>query len=132
MDAAIATMLCDGAQCPQCMGVGGGFIMSIYNVTTKKVLAINAREIAPASATTEMFVKDPEKSVYGACADETRIISKIDRPCAYFSPPRSRTNARDLIRTVSIGFRISLILSKRFVSMLIEECYKTYRNKKFS
>lgn len=66
MDAAIATMLCDGAQCPQCMGVGGGFIMSVYNATTKKITAINARETAPASATTAMFVKNPKNSVHGA------------------------------------------------------------------
>lgn len=66
VDGAIALMLCDGVTCPQYMGVGGGFLMSIYNGTTKKVMAINARETAPAAATTGMFVNDPEKSAYGA------------------------------------------------------------------
>lgn len=65
MDATIATLLCDGALCPQCMGIGGGFIMSIYNATTKKVIAINARETAPAAATTTMFLKNPGKSTRG-------------------------------------------------------------------
>ncbi|XP_025200825.1 glutathione hydrolase 1 proenzyme-like isoform X1 [Melanaphis sacchari] len=68
VDAAIATMLCDGVLCPEYMGIGGGFLMSIYNATTKKVMAINARETAPAAATAEMFVKDPKKSVLGGLA----------------------------------------------------------------
>lgn len=66
MDAAIATMLCDGAQCPQCMGVGGGFMMSVYNATTKRVTAINAREVAPAAANATMFLEDPDNAVHGA------------------------------------------------------------------
>ncbi|CAI6348282.1 unnamed protein product [Macrosiphum euphorbiae] len=68
VDAAIATMLCDGVYCPEYMGIGGGFLMSIYNATTKKVMTINARESAPAAATSEMFVKDPKKSVLGGLA----------------------------------------------------------------
>lgn len=65
VDAAIALMLCDGVTCPGYMGVGGGFIMSIYNGTTKKVMAVNARETAPAAATTGMFLNDPNKSMHG-------------------------------------------------------------------
>jgi len=65
VDAAIATMLCDGVVCPEYMGIGGGFLMSIYNAKTKKVMTINARETAPAAATTEMFVNDPKKSIFG-------------------------------------------------------------------
>lgn len=65
VDAAIATMLCDGVVCPEYMGIGGGFLMSIYDGKTKKVTTINARESAPAAATAEMFVKYPEKSILG-------------------------------------------------------------------
>lgn len=65
VDAAIATMLCDGALCPEYMGLGGGFLMSIYNATTKKVMSINARETAPAAANSSMFSNDPKKSIYG-------------------------------------------------------------------
>jgi len=65
VDAAIATMLCDGVLCPEYMGIGGGFLMTIYNATTKKVTTINAREIAPAAATAEMFVNNPQKSILG-------------------------------------------------------------------
>lgn len=65
VDAAIATLLCDGANCPQQMGLGGGFIMNIYNASTKKVMSINAREKAPAAANTNMFVEDASKSLHG-------------------------------------------------------------------
>lgn len=65
VDAAIATLLCDGVLCPEYMGIGGGFIMSIYNATTKKVTSINARETAPAAATPTMFVNNPKKSIHG-------------------------------------------------------------------
>lgn len=65
MDAAIATMLCDGALCPEYMGIGGGFLMSFYDAKTKKVMSINARETAPAAATSDMFLKDPKRSLYG-------------------------------------------------------------------
>ncbi|XP_022163024.1 gamma-glutamyltranspeptidase 1-like [Myzus persicae] len=68
VDAAIATMICDGALCPQYRGLGGGFLMSIYNATTKKVMSIDARETAPSGATESMFVKEPKKSVYGGLA----------------------------------------------------------------
>lgn len=64
-EAAIATMVCDGATCPEYMGIGGGFIMTIYNATTKKVMAIDARETAPLAANSTMFVKDPITSVHG-------------------------------------------------------------------
>lgn len=65
VDAAIATMLCDGALCPEYMGLGGGFLMSIYNATTKKVMSIDARETAPATADAYMFKKDRISSVIG-------------------------------------------------------------------
>jgi len=65
VDAAIATMICDGALCPQFKGLGGGFLMSIYNATTKKVMSIDARETAPSGATESMFVEEPKNSVLG-------------------------------------------------------------------
>lgn len=74
VDAAIATMLCDGALCPELMGIGGGFLMSIYNATTKKVMVINARETAPAAATVNMFKNDPKKSLSGTLI---RVCLKI-------------------------------------------------------
>ncbi|XP_060841452.1 scoloptoxin SSD14-like [Rhopalosiphum padi] len=68
VDAAIATMICDGALCPQFKGLGGGFLMSIYNATTKKVMSIDARETAPSAATDSMFVEEPKLAVHGGLA----------------------------------------------------------------
>jgi len=55
VDAAIATLFCEGVACPQSMGLGGGFVMTIYNKTTGEVHTINAREHAPLAATEDMF-----------------------------------------------------------------------------
>lgn len=81
-DAAIATMLCDGALCPEYMGLGGGFLMSVYNATTKKVMSINARETAPAAADEHMFSKDPTSSVVGKCLAVDRCRSVSSRGCS--------------------------------------------------
>jgi gamma-glutamyltranspeptidase / glutathione hydrolase / leukotriene-C4 hydrolase len=55
VDGAIATLFCDGVACPQSMGLGGGFVMTIYNKTTGEVHTINAREHAPGAAFEDMF-----------------------------------------------------------------------------
>jgi len=47
VDAAIATMLCQGIRQPQFSGIGGGFFMTIYNATTNTSTSIDARETAP-------------------------------------------------------------------------------------
>lgn len=64
-DAAIAVLLCEGITCPQSMGIGGGFLMTIYIRETGKVETLNARERAPSGAYEEMFVNDPEASSIG-------------------------------------------------------------------
>lgn len=58
VDSLIATMLCDGLTCMQNMGIGGGFIATLYIKSESKVITINARESAPAAATFDMFVND--------------------------------------------------------------------------
>lgn len=58
-DAAIATLFCEGVTCPQSMGLGGGFILTIYIKETNKAESLIARETAPAAATEDMFVDVP-------------------------------------------------------------------------
>ncbi|OWR41202.1 glutathione hydrolase 1 proenzyme-like isoform X1 [Danaus plexippus] len=55
VDAAIATLFCEGISCAQCMGLGGGFLATIYDAQTRRVRVINARERAPAATTEGMF-----------------------------------------------------------------------------
>ncbi|KAJ8959081.1 hypothetical protein NQ318_022338 [Aromia moschata] len=64
-DAAIATLFCEGVSMPQSMGLGGGFLLTIYNRTTGEVWSLNAREVAPLAATENMFDGDSNLSQKG-------------------------------------------------------------------
>uniref|UniRef100_A0A182PV45 Gamma-glutamyltransferase n=1 Tax=Anopheles epiroticus TaxID=199890 RepID=A0A182PV45_9DIPT len=69
VDAAIATLFCEGVSQPHAMGIGGGFVMTIYSKQSGLVECLNAREVAPAAATSKMFVDREElSSVEGGLA----------------------------------------------------------------
>lgn len=55
-DAAISTLLCEGIASPQSTGLGGGFVMTIYNKKKNLVETLIARDVAPLAATENMFV----------------------------------------------------------------------------
>ncbi|KAH8235546.1 hypothetical protein KR032_002179, partial [Drosophila birchii] len=66
VDASIATLLCEGLLLPHSMGIGGGFVATIYTRSTRKVETLIARESAPAAAHKDMFVGQTE--ITGATA----------------------------------------------------------------
>lgn len=66
VDASITTALCLGVENMFASGIGGGGIMLIRNDTHH--FTIDCREIAPASATPDMYVNDPDKSKFGGSA----------------------------------------------------------------
>lgn len=66
VDAVIGAMICDGVTILPSMGIGGGFVMVIYNKTHENVTVINAREKAPGASTVDMFHEDPKLSRTGA------------------------------------------------------------------
>lgn len=78
VDAAIATMLCDSVVCPDVTGVGGGFLMTVYNRTRKSSIFVNARETAPGAAKTTMFVNDPSKSLTGGYGKAKFGLEKVE------------------------------------------------------
>lgn len=50
---------------PQSMGLGGGFLMTLYTKETGKTETLNSREVAPLRADENMFGGDPELSSRG-------------------------------------------------------------------
>jgi gamma-glutamyltranspeptidase/glutathione hydrolase/leukotriene-C4 hydrolase len=67
MDSAVATMYCNSVVNSQSMGLGGGFIMTIY-LANGTSLALIARETAPAAAYKDMFHGNSDTSHYGPLA----------------------------------------------------------------
>ncbi|KAG5666824.1 hypothetical protein PVAND_014834 [Polypedilum vanderplanki] len=67
-DVAVTVVLCEGVTCPQSSGIGGGFLLSYYSKSEGIVRTLNARETAPAAATTDMYVGKPNLSVSGGKA----------------------------------------------------------------
>eukprot|EP00062_Callorhinchus_milii_P016255 gi/632967378/ref/XP_007899946.1/ PREDICTED: gamma-glutamyltranspeptidase 1-like [Callorhinchus milii] len=65
VDAAIASLLCDGLINIHSVGIGGGFIMTIYDAQTEKVEVINSREVAPGEAAQGLFTNDTRLSFKG-------------------------------------------------------------------
>ncbi|VDP21090.1 unnamed protein product [Onchocerca flexuosa] len=65
VDASIASLFCLGVTNPQSSGIGGGFIMTLYNRTEEKCIVIDARETAPEKADRNMFIDDEFGSKHG-------------------------------------------------------------------
>ncbi|XP_057321859.1 scoloptoxin SSD14-like isoform X2 [Microplitis mediator] len=64
VDAAIAASLCNGMGNMQNMGLGGAFVMTIYDRATKKAYYLNARDRAPLAAHEDMFRNKGEKATF--------------------------------------------------------------------
>jgi gamma-glutamyltranspeptidase / glutathione hydrolase / leukotriene-C4 hydrolase len=67
-DAAITTLFCEGVAVAQSMGLGGGFLMTIYEKETGKIDTIVARETAPNRATADMFIGNTQAATIGGLA----------------------------------------------------------------
>uniref|UniRef100_A0A1I7XNA2 Gamma-glutamyltransferase n=1 Tax=Heterorhabditis bacteriophora TaxID=37862 RepID=A0A1I7XNA2_HETBA len=71
VESAIAVMFCLGVTNPQSSGLGGGFLMTLYNRTEGRCVAIDARETAPSAAHQDLFNGDSNGSKYGFKAAAT-------------------------------------------------------------
>ena len=65
VDAAIATLICNGVYHPQSLGIGGGFFMVVYSREEGKVDTLISREQAPHYAHKDMFEDDPDMAATG-------------------------------------------------------------------
>ncbi|XP_031570431.1 glutathione hydrolase 1 proenzyme-like [Actinia tenebrosa] len=68
VDSAVATMFCIGLRNMHSSGIGGGGFMLVYEKGKKQAHVIDFREVAPAAATTNMYVNQSEKAINGALA----------------------------------------------------------------
>ena len=67
IDSSIATMYCNTVVNSQSLGIGGGFIMTVYLANGTRV-ALIARETAPAAASKDMYHGDSNLTHYGPLA----------------------------------------------------------------
>ncbi|CAJ0933157.1 unnamed protein product, partial [Mesorhabditis belari] len=65
VDAGVAALFCLGATDAHSSGIGGGHFMTIYQSASQSCFAIDAREVAPAAATEDMYVGKWNDSEYG-------------------------------------------------------------------
>ena len=61
VDAAVAVQAALGLVEPQSSGIGGGAFLVYFDGTTRKVMAFDGRETAPAGATPDMFIGEDGK-----------------------------------------------------------------------
>lgn len=65
IDAAIATLFCEGVTVCQSMGLGGGFVATVYHKESGEVTTLLARERAPLASSWDMFAKTNMSVVTG-------------------------------------------------------------------
>ncbi|CAL7947456.1 unnamed protein product [Xylocopa violacea] len=64
VDAAIAAMICNGLVNMQSMGIGGGFLMTIYDRASKLAYTLVARDRAPLAANVTMYEGKPKEASF--------------------------------------------------------------------
>lgn len=65
VEVTIGILFCEGVSSAQSMGLGGGFIMTIYDRKNKKSYVMNAREPAAKAANKDMYGGNGNLSLYG-------------------------------------------------------------------
>ncbi|XP_029158827.1 glutathione hydrolase 1 proenzyme-like isoform X2 [Nylanderia fulva] len=69
MDAALSALICNGLVNMQSLGFGGGFMMTIYQRSTRRSFVLNARDRAPLAANSTMYNDKPMNASFrGALA----------------------------------------------------------------
>ncbi len=61
------------------MGIGGGFLMTIYLRQQQEAITLNARETAPGAATADMYHGDHVASSVGKRSQEARTLYRKEK-----------------------------------------------------
>eukprot|EP00095_Tigriopus_kingsejongensis_P000699 maker-scaffold58_size443543-snap-gene-2.12 protein:Tk00699 transcript:maker-scaffold58_size443543-snap-gene-2.12-mRNA-1 annotation:"gamma-glutamyltranspeptidase 1" len=124
VDAAIAALLCDGLYNAQSMGIGGGFLMTIYTKETGEVITLNAREMAPKLAHPNMYEGNQEQAQRGplAIAVPGELKGYWEAKQRYGNPDVSWSSLlQPSIDMCRAGIKISFSLAKPLASPDIKE-----------
>uniref|UniRef100_A0A131Z1T5 Gamma-glutamyltranspeptidase / glutathione hydrolase / leukotriene-C4 hydrolase n=1 Tax=Rhipicephalus appendiculatus TaxID=34631 RepID=A0A131Z1T5_RHIAP len=137
VDAAIATLLCMGVVLPHSMGIGGGFIATVYSKNKSKVEVLMARETAPGCAHRDMFVNQSALvRMWGGMAvavpGELRGYEELHK---HLNGSLKWENLfEDAIRLARQGFRIgkhlaaAIKMGKKMTSALANQTKKAFMN----
>ena len=110
IDSSIATMYCNTVVNSQSMGIGGGFIMTVYLANGTRV-ALIARETAPAAASKDMYHGDSNLTHYGWWSDPQR-----PRHCSRDVSLRSAGLRRARVRGGDVGTETEARQPRRVVA----------------
>jgi len=86
VDAAVAVLFCIGLAHPESAGIGGGFLMTIYNSTSRQARCLNAREVAPIKSSENMF---------GGNATRSQTGSDVFFKISYLNPDHKSSNFKE-------------------------------------
>jgi gamma-glutamyltranspeptidase/glutathione hydrolase len=123
VDAAVATAFAVCVVNPSSCGIGGGGFMLIYLARAHRAVALDYREVAPAAATRDMFVRDgkvvPDLSLHGGLAvavpgEVAGLTAALQR---YGKLPLA-TVMQPAIRLAQDGFPIGAHLAKEITQNL--------------
>lgn len=103
---------------PQSMGIGGGFIMTIYDKMNGRAETLNARETAPAAATEDMFDGNSTLSTIGGKA--VAVPGELRGYWAAYNKYGGKIPWKDLIQPT-----IDLCNNGIMVTAYLEKLYKS-------
>lgn len=120
VDAAIAALFCEGVSMPQSMGLGGGFLMTIYSKENDTAYSLNAREVAPSGASQDMFNGNSELATKGGLA--VAVPGELKGYWEAYKKFGGKVPWRDLVQpTIDLcknGILVTKYLERLFASQL--------------
>ena len=125
VDATVATLICISVVNTQSAGVGGGFLMTLYDRRQRQAAALLARETAPAAATEDMFVANPMESQYGEIPVTCHLLLVTCHLSAAICHPSSGTRnpSPTPINSASPANQIITRFGDSFYSLIINVSY---------